>query len=198
MYELVLVSQSPRRKQLLEEAGFIFRTGIVKVSEFIEENLNLGAAIEDVAETKAAAWVDINKHLKSQEILVLSADTIVAFEGNILGKPVDRAEARKTLGLLSAKTHSVITAFCLWNLGSGRICKRHHSTEVQFNTLATSEIEAYVASGKPLDKAGSYGIQEVGERFVKSIKGSYSSVVGLPMELFEKTLAEEGLSVARK
>lgn len=198
MYELLLVSQSPRRRELLEKAGFIFRTDTVKLSEIIEENLNLGLAIAALAKTKAEAYLNEHKSLESQNILLLTADTVVAHEGQVLGKPKSPQEAAKILSSLSGLKHSVITGVAIWNLKTGHCLTDFDETLVQFKKLSDTQIKEYVATGEPMDKAGAYGIQGLAGDFVDSYEGSYSNVVGLPMELFEKLLKENNWNVDRR
>ncbi len=198
MPELILASQSPRRRALLEEAGFQFRVHPVKVSEIIDENLNLRAAIEVVAERKAWSFVEHNKHLISHDFLVLSADTCVVLEGRVLGKPSGVAEARHFLASLSNRVHEVITGMSLVHLVSQRVVTCSDQTIVEFHSLTKDEVEAYLKTDEPYDKAGAYGIQGRGGRFVKSIKGSFTNVMGLPMELLEKVLSDNDWRVPRR
>lgn len=198
MLELRLVSASPRRKDLLEKEAFKFIVDTVKLSEIVEENLNLGDAIARLAKTKAEAYRNKHKHLKSQKILLLTADTVVALGDQVLGKPATNIEAANMLGRLSGKKHSVITGICLWNLETEECFTGYDETKVQFKELSKEEIQSYVDSGAPMDKAGAYGIQEKAGDFVESIEGSYDNVVGLPTELFKKVLAEKGWQVDRR
>ena len=170
--ELILASASPRRKEILSKI-VPFR---VEPSRFEERQSGLAArdAAEYFAEGKAKEVFS-----RFPDDFVLGADTVVAYEGKILGKPKDREDAKKTLRLLSGKTHSVYTGVCL--VGKG-FCKTISvETRVVFHELKEELIEEYVASGLPLDKAGSYGIQD-GYPLVKEYTGSYTNVVGLPEE----------------
>ncbi len=197
MKELLLVSQSPRRSEILKEAGISFRVDTVKVSELIKENVNVRASIEALARLKAEAYLQQCKQLKSQDILLLTADTVVVFGEKIMGKPKDRAQAVEFLDMLSGKTHSVITALCLVDLAANRWVVASDQTFVHFRPLVAAEISAYVASGEPFDKAGGYGIQGAAREFVEKIEGSFLNVVGLPLELLEKLLIENHWQVAR-
>lgn len=198
MYELILVSQSPRRRQLLENAGFLFRVDTVKISEIIEENVNLATAISTVAMTKAQAYIKQHNHLKSQKIILLSADTMVCIDGRALGKPKNNTEAQAFLTQLSGRKHEVITGIYLSNLYTGEEFTGHVTTKVQFKKITLGEIQTYILSGEPMDKAGAYAIQGEGKKFVENIEGSYSNVVGLPMEYFEEVLKDRGWDVARR
>lgn len=197
MYKLILASQSPRRRQLLAEAGFSFQVSSIEVSENIGININPEVAATTIARRKAKAWTSAHKHLKSQRILVLSADTIVAFGDRLLGKPKNFSEAKEFLRLLSGKTHSVITGFCIFAMDSGTVYEQAVVTDVTFRPLADEEISDYVASGEPMDKAGAYAIQGEGGKFVQNYQGSWSNVVGLPMEQVELALGSHGWHVDR-
>jgi len=198
MYSLVLASQSPRRRQLLEEAGFAFTVHPLSVSEKFNENMNLHDALLDLSRFKAHSFVTANKSLKGQKILVLSADTVVVLDEQVLGKPRDAKQARLFLQQLSGKTHSVMTAFCVYNFNTDEDVVALEETKVRFKILSEDEIEKYIATGEPFDKAGGYGIQSLGGKFVLETSGSWSNVVGLPMERLEKVLDECGWEVVRR
>lgn len=198
MLEIALASQSPRRYELLKEQQFLFRTFPVKVSEIIDENLNPGQVATGLAELKARAAIDQYKELKQQGFLVLGADTIVVMDSKVLGKPENFSQARDYLRLLSEKTHSVITGLTLLETGSNNFWTGLDETKVRFRTLTDVEIEDYIATGEPMDKAGAYGIQGGGGKFVSSFEGSWSNVVGLPLELLAKVLKENGWQVGQQ
>ena len=200
MFELVLASQSPRRRDILLEAGYKFQTCPVNVSETLNKNLTLDEAIKALAREKAEAFVQSIKNLKSQSYLVLSADTLVCLDGETLGKPQDAHQAKVYLRRLSSRTHLVKTGICIWPMASQGVpaatpITALDTTEVLFRELSDLEIEAYVASGEPFDKAGGYGIQGAGGNFIQSYQGSFKNVMGLPIELFEKILKEQGWKV---
>lgn len=198
MLKLVLASLSPRRRDLLEGAGFDFLIQPVKVSEIIEQNLNCAEVASQIATLKADAAIDQNNYLKSEGFLVLSADTVVALGDQIFGKPETPEQAAQFLDLLSGQTHSVITAMALIETGSGRKTKVYDETKVQFRHLSQNEIRDYVHTGEPMDKAGAYAIQGLGKKFVSNYTGSWSNVVGLPLEKLEQVIAENGWKLARK
>jgi septum formation protein len=197
MYELLLVSQSPRRKQLLENAGFLFRVDTVKISENIGENVNVAEAIVTLARTKGEVYLSSHNSLKGRDILLLSADTMVVHRGRALGKPKNSTEAQQFLGLLSGQTHEVITGIFIKNLKSDEYYSGFDTTKVEFRKLSATEIREYVDGGEPMDKAGAYAIQGDGGRFVQTIHGSKSNVIGLPLELLENVLKEKSWNVAR-
>ncbi|MEN9827061.1 MAG: hypothetical protein RI953_2806 [Pseudomonadota bacterium] len=183
MFEkIVLASASPRRRELLTQAGYRHE---VIVSN-IEEKRRSGERPEDYVQRNArekALAVCNTQPLAVAKALVLAADTIVvAYDNEVLEKPADAEEARRMLGKLSARTHRVMTGFAICNGTTGEIMEcRTVQTQVLFRPLFADEIERYIASGEPFDKAGSYGIQGHALTFVESLEGSYTNVVGLPM-----------------
>lgn len=195
MYKLILASQSPRRRQILMDAGYNFQTDIPKVSEIIDENLNLEVAIQNLAQTKAEDCVRRIKSLEKHKVLILAADTIVSVDGQVLGKPKSKNEAIQFLNLLSNKTHSVITAICVHDLDNCQSVTAAETTQVHILKLSQEDVQDYIATGEPMDKAGAYAIQGIGKKFVKSFEGSWTNVVGLPLELFENLLIKNGWKV---
>lgn len=175
-YDLILASASPRRKQLLEELGVSFRVKTRSVEENFPAELNPEEVAAFLSKLKAAAFTqeDFN-----DQTLIITADTIVTLDGQILGKPIDREDAFRILKQLSGKRHEVITGVTLRSLE-----KEHTftvSTDVFFKVLTESEIRFYVDTFKPYDKAGAYGIQEwIGHAAIERIEGSYFNVMGLP------------------
>lgn len=198
MLKLVLASQSPRRRELLEQAGFRFTVSPVKLSENIDESLNPEENASQIATAKAWACLEQNKHLKSRGNLILSADTIVAVDDQMLGKPTSVEEACEFLRRMSGRAHSVITGFTLIETGVEKLWQGYDRTEVVFRNLSEQEIRDYVATGEPMDKAGGYGIQGGAAKFVSSTDGSWSNVVGLPLERLERVLEENGWIVDRQ
>ena len=177
---LILASASPRRSELLRTAGFSFTVR----SRPVEEVRAPGEGPEDYARRLArakaeAAW-------ESRDEIVLGADTIVVLNDRVLEKPADAEEARAMLRMLSGRTHTVITAICLRHAG-GEIVDAA-STRVHFAELDSTEIDEYVASGEPMDKAGAYGIQGLASKFVDRIEGCYFNVMGLPLPLVYRHL----------
>ncbi|WP_297896287.1 nucleoside triphosphate pyrophosphatase [Shewanella sp.] len=191
---LVLASTSPRRKELLANialgrADFSF----AQVAPDIDETPLEGETPRDYVQRLAAEKAQAGRalcHGMSQPA-VLGSDTIVVLENEILGKPIDEADAKRVLSALSGKTHTVMTAVALACGEQTQV--RLVETQVRFCTLTDADIEAYVASKEPMDKAGSYGIQGLGGCFVEAIEGSYSCVVGLPLVETRELLASAGL-----
>jgi len=183
-YPLVLASASPRRKRLLQEIGLPFRSLACDINEQgIEDSpFNIACIL---AEKKA-----MDAYSRSKNNWILGADTIVVLQESVLGKPLDNDEARSMLTLLSGKEHEVITGFSIIN-PSGEVAHTEPvSTIVTIKNLSEKEITAYIATGEPFGKAGSYAIQGIGAFMVKGISGSYSNVVGLPVyALIEALLA---------
>ncbi len=173
---LVLASRSPRRKRLLEALGLRFTVQASGVEEEAPPGLTPAALVEHLAEIKAAPVAAAHP-----DALVLAADTVVTLDGLVLGQPADPDEARRMLGRLSGRTHTVCTGLTLAHRASGRQTTAHEATRVTFAPLTEEEIDAYVATGAPMDKAGAYGIQDRGALFVERIEGDYYNVVGLPL-----------------
>lgn len=196
---LVLASQSPRRRQILTISGYDFDILPTQISEIPDENLNLTSQIRQLASDKAEACLKMGKFAEGQGFLILASDTVVVFGDQILGKPKDEKEARSFLGRLSGQTHDVITAVSLIDLPTGRRWNGHAVTKVSFNSLSNEQIEAYVASGDPFDKAGGYGIQNaLASNFIAKTSGDYDTVVGLSMAIVEKGFRELGVDVSRR
>ena len=172
---LILASQSPRRAHLLAEAGFEFEVFTRPVEEIIPDDIHPRAVAVLISENKAKAYNDI-----AQDKIVVTADTIVAIEGKVLGKPADADEARAMLKELSGRSHVVISGATIFY--RGRFKSISEETLVTFRKLGDSEIDYYIENYKPYDKAGSYGIQEwIGMIGVVRIEGDYYNVMGLPI-----------------
>ena len=188
---LILASKSPRRRYLLEQAGIEFS---VIPSSFDENSVKLSSPdvyVRQLAESKAG---DISEQYPDS--WVIGADTIVLIDGTILGKPGSNAEARTMLKSLSGKTHQVLTGYCICCHRIGRLFSEAVKTEVRFKKLTEKEIDWYINSGEPFDKAGAYGIQGIGMFLVRRINGSYTNVVGLPVcEIVEFLIKEKVLGL---
>jgi septum formation protein len=193
--QLILASESPRRKTLLESAGFSFRVFPVKVSENLEKNLNVDNQIKAIAERKVLAAFKAYKPLNTEDFLLLSADTMVVLDRKPLGKPSNQTEAQQMLSSLSGKWHEVKTAICLAEGrkntdGIVKLLVDIETTRVLFKKISDQQILQYIATGEPMDKAGSYGIQGRGGEFVEKIEGHFDNVVGLPVTLLKKMLEQ--------
>ena len=187
-YRIILASNSPRRKELLAGIGIDFE---VRVLQDIDESYPADLPIQDTAEyiskKKAAAY---REQLADDE-LVITADTIVVVDDEVMGKPADEQDASSMLHKLSGKTHQVITGVTLTTK------ERQQSfsvlTDVTFKQLSDEEIDYYITHYHPMDKAGAYGIQGLGERLVERIEGDYNNVVGFPLSAFMRILAQQGM-----
>ncbi len=175
---LILASGSPRRRELLRAAGYEFEV----VESGVDEAERPGESAEALAARVAREKALHVAARQSEDALVLGADTVVAVEGELLAKPADAADAARMLRLLSGRTHQVFTAICLARAPRRVLAEAIERTLVTFRELSAAEIEDYIASGEPFDKAGGYGIQGGAAQFVSGVEGSYSNVVGLPME----------------
>lgn len=190
---LYLASGSPRRTELLTQLGIEHRVFPVDIDESPNDEEAPLTLVRRLATQKAEAALSRLPNSARESGVILAADTLIAFDGKPLGKPKDLADSKAILSSLSGQEHEVITAICVAD--SCRAVTEHVVTKVQFAKLNENDIESYWASGEPQDKAGSYAIQGIGGRFVVSITGSYSSVVGLPLFETEQLLSSFGVSV---
>jgi len=189
---LVLASESPRRKDLLLGVGVEFLVDPSRIDESTESagSRGTGKSPAEIAETRACLKAD-SVCAFHPDSWVLGADTIVVLEGRIFGKPSGRAEAVEMLGTLGGRVHEVITGMCLMRPGGKLRRSGSVVTRVWFKDLSMREIEAYAGTGEPMDKAGAYGIQGIGAFLVRSVAGSYTNVVGLPLcETLEWLMAD--------
>jgi septum formation protein len=185
---LVLASSSPRRRELLTRAGLEFTVVNADIPEDQHEDEPPLEYCRRLAGEKAEA---VLKRLPEGPTEVLGADTIVVLDGNVLGKPENNAQAHRMLRMLSGHTHDVITAVCLMRrdaYGNTASDLRHEITRVRFRALSKLEIDAYISTREPFDKAGAYAIQGGASAFVASCDGDYDNVVGLPMKLVREML----------
>ncbi|EAO55697.1 Septum formation protein Maf [Bacillus thuringiensis serovar israelensis ATCC 35646] len=188
MKKIILASGSPRRKELLELASIPFEIVVSEVEETIGAYSSPSDIVMSLALQKASAVAENNS-----DHIVLGADTIVTYESRILGKPSNEDEAKEMLQLLSGKTHEVYTGVAI--ISKEKTVTFYERTEVTFWELTEEEIDTYVTSKEPLDKAGSYGIQAKGSIFVQNIQGDYYSVVGLPMHVSLRELNQFDIDV---
>ena len=179
---IILASGSPRRKELLAQAGFDFEVEVSNADEDVTEE-SPTEMVEELAARKAQAVVNLHNK-EEDDCLVIGADTIVVLDGKVLGKPADEEAAKAMLLALSGQTHQVYTGVALFSIKKGIVEKKktfHECTDVTMVPITEKEIADYVASGDPLDKAGAYGIQGPAAIFISGIKGDYYNVVGLPV-----------------
>ena len=194
---LVLASASPRRQELLRNAGIPFVVQATDIPELPREGENPRACAERLAREKAVAVFR-----QRPDDFILGADTIVTVDGQILGKPRDVADAARMLGLLSGRTHQVTTGVCLLGPQPGTADRerrtgfedtRSETTLVTMDPLSDEDIRSYIATGEPMDKAGAYAIQGIASRWITRIEGDYFNVVGLPVALVCRMLREHGV-----
>ena len=174
--KLLLASSSPRRSQILQMVGWPFELGPVEVDESLREGESAREYVSRLAEAKARASAEVHKHRP-----VLAADTTVVVDEHILAKPVDVEDGKRMLGLLQGRWHQVLTGIAL--LTETALEVDVEMTEVRFAPMSETEIDWYVRTKEPTDKAGAYAIQGKGARFIEGIKGDYLNVMGLPLRL---------------
>lgn len=191
MADLLLASASPRRRELLEQIGVNFICEAQDIDESALPAEKPDAYVERLAREKAA------QAAQSSSIATLGSDTCVVLEGEILSKPLSTDEAKAMLARLSGRSHQVLTAIALCKNVSGQLqlTSQVVSTDVSFIELSCDQIEQYVATGEPMDKAGSYGIQGKAAVFVSAITGSYSNVVGLPLMETAQLLQQHNIPI---
>lgn len=187
---IILASQSPRRQQLLGQIGldhFIVRPA--RGEEIMDPALSPAQLVEELSRQKAREVAGAS----DPGDLVIAADTVVAIDGRVLGKPHDREEACAMLSALSGREHTVYTGVTVCR--DDRMLTQHEATQVRFRPLSPREIRAYVDSGEPMDKAGGYGVQELGALLVEGIRGDYFNVVGLPLCRLGQMLSQFGVEL---
>jgi septum formation protein len=186
MEKLLLASGSPRRAEILRAVGWPFDALATNIDETLAPGESAPKLVERLALGKAEAAAK-----KHPSLLVLGADTTVVVDSEILGKPVDEQDARRMLRLLSGKWHDVLTGVALVRTeGNGCRVVAHERTQVRFSEMSDAEIDWYVASGEPMDKAGAYAIQGRAALFIEEIRGDYWNIVGLPLRLVYKLAGE--------
>ena len=195
MSKIILASASPRRKELLAKAGISF-TVIPAAGEEKRTSENPGEAVQQLARDKAE-WVAQSPAECEEGTLVIGSDTIVVFENRILGKPKDRRDAAETLEKLQGNTHQVYTGVSVLERKAGKWVEHtfFESTDVTFYPVSREEIQDYIATGEPMDKAGSYGIQGLFGIYVKGICGDYNNVVGLPVARLFHEMKKSGINL---
>lgn len=190
MKNIILASKSPRRKELLEKLGLKFE---VEESGFDENSVDQ----TKFKPLELAKFLSLQKAKttakKHKEAIIIAADTFVVVDGEIFGKPKDKKEALKKLNKLKGRMHLVITGFTILDSKSNKISTKAVVTKVYFRKLSKKEINAYVESGEPMDKAGAYAVQEKGSDFVEKIEGDFFNVVGLPIYALTEELKKFGV-----
>ena len=188
---MILASNSKRRQEILKDMGFKFKVITADIEE-VSDKKDISERILDIAEKK------LDKIAKDNiNDFVLAADTVVALDGEVFGKPKDREEAEKFLKLLSGKTHKVITAYVFKNISKNILIKDVVVSEVKFYDLDKETINWYLNSLEPFDKAGGYGIQGLGRALVEKIEGDYFAIMGFPISNFLKNLRKNGYKISQ-
>lgn len=182
---IILASTSPRRKDMLEKAGLRFEVVASNYEEDMTLDLSPSDLVKFLSSQKAEAVSDAHPHS-----IIIAADTVVVLGKQVLGKPHTPERAKEMLRALSATEHSIITGFTVLDTDSGKIISQSVETKVLFKSLTEWEIDEYVASGEPLDKAGAYAIQLGGAKFVERIEGDFSNAIGLPVDEVMAVLKE--------
>lgn len=190
MKTIILASASPRRRELLEKIGLRFE---VEPSDY-EEDTHSGAEPHKLAQKISLEKAEAVAR-KHKNAIVIAADTFIVLGGRVLGKPHTENEARKILETISGKSHSVITGFSIIDTDENKRLSKSAETRVYIRKLTLAEIDAYVKSKEPLDKAGAYAIQGLGAVIVERIEGDYFNVIGLPLNALTEALKEFGVNI---
>ena len=198
MLKFILVSQSPQRRKLLQQEGFIFENSSVSVSEKLSKNINLDEGLQDIARRKAECFVRSQTKEAKKAFLVLCADTLVCVKNQTLGKPKDEQQAYSHLQTLSGTRHAVKTALCFYDGLKDRFITGIDTTFIEFKTLTPKEIEDFLKTKDYENKAGGYGIQGPAQHFIVKKEGSFSNVLGLPLELLYKMIKDNEWVIERK
>lgn len=192
-YRFILASASPRRRELLKQIGVTFEVMPAKGEEVITKEQPEQAVME-LSRQKAE---EIAAGIQDEQVLVLGADTVVAYDGKILGKPKDETDARAMLSMLNGRTHSVFTGVTVIVIRNGKseIHSFYEETKVTMYPMTDAQILYYIQTGEPMDKAGAYGIQGKGAVFIEKINGDYNNVVGLPVAKIFYKMLESGIEI---
>lgn len=184
---IVLASQSPRRKEILSMVLPEFDIVVDNSEEVVKEGISPEETVKELAIQKA---VNVSDKI-DYDAIIIGADTVVSIDGEIFGKPEDEADARRMLKKLSGSENVVCTGFAVIDTGSGKTICDVERTTVCFREMTDDEIDAYIKTGEPMDKAGAYGMQGIGGLFISGIKGDYFNVVGLPLCALSRMLRDE-------
>ncbi len=186
MSKIILGSTSPRRIELIKKLGYEVE---IVPPDYNENIINKTFSYELIEQTAENKNISVRKDCKIPAIIV-SADTVVVYNDTILGKPKNFEEAYKMLSALNGNTHKVVTSVCVYNMENGKKIIKSETSEVTFNKMPDETVKNYINKFKPYDKAGSYGIQELEENFIKEIKGDYDNIVGLPCNTLKSMLKD--------
>ncbi|MDO8282312.1 MAG: Maf family protein [Thermodesulfovibrionia bacterium] len=190
MKQIILASKSPRRKEILKNAGLKFRIDAGDYEEDLSLKLKPHQLAKFLSHEKAKSVA-----VRHRDALIIAADTFILYKSKILGKPHTKTESKRMLAMLNNKTHSVITGFTIIDTATGKKVSRSVETKVTFKKLTANEIDCYIETGEPLDKAGAYAIQGLGALLVKKIEGDYLNVIGLPLAALADCLRKFGVEL---
>lgn len=192
--KFILASKSPRRREILSNVGMEFDIVVSNSEENCEDSLSPEEFVMELSRQKASAVAGQTSY--TEDFLIIGSDTVVVFEGEIMGKPKDKEDAERMLSLLSGKSHSVFTGVTLLGVADGKEINHsfYEETIVHFNEMNKEDIDWYIGTGDPFDKAGAYGIQGPCSAFIKGIEGDYFTVMGFPVARLCKELKILGIN----
>jgi septum formation protein len=192
---LILASSSPRRQELIKILGLPLQVVPSEVNEDVPEEWSPQQIVEGLSRRKAGSVLASFAQQSDMHCIVVGSDTIVVLDGKVMGKPKNEEQARTMLHRLAGRTHEVYTGVSCMRAPDGMSVTSHRVTRVHMRNLSEEQIARYVATGEPMDKAGAYGIQELGALLIESIEGDYFNVVGLPVSLLAVQLEQFGISL---
>jgi septum formation protein len=214
MKKIILASSSPRRKKLLEQMGLEFSIEASNIIEKLNPRLRPRGNAEQLSLQKARAVAEryiyesrthpspdligadplLKREGNKEGYIIIAADTFVVLDDEIIGKPQNKNDARRILRSLSGRMHLVVTGFTIIDTKNGKTVTKSAETKVYFKRLSNKEIDQYIKTGEPMDKAGAYGIQDIGGVFIKKIEGEWSNIAGLPICMFYEALRKFGIN----
>lgn len=193
--KIVLASSSPRRQELIRSLGVPYDIRASHADETTEPGLAPEAIVETLSLRKASAVYEALDRAERRDAVIVGSDTIVVLDGAVLGKPRDEADALRMLSALQGRTHTVYSGIACIDGATGRSQAGHRETQVKMKAMDEARIRHYIATGEPMDKAGSYGIQGIGATLIEGLQGDYFNVVGLPVALLVDMLEPFGIRV---
>ncbi|MBI2613340.1 MAG: septum formation inhibitor Maf [Candidatus Levybacteria bacterium] len=190
MKKIILASESPRRKEILKKAGLKFKIVKSNFEEYVNSDLKPANLVKKLSLEKATAVYE-----NHEDSIIIAADTVVVCRGKILGKPKNNQDAKDMLEFLSNKSHLIITGFAIISSDLKKPITKSEQTKVYMRKITKKEIESYVKTGEPKDKAGAYAIQGIAKKFIKIVEGDFSNAVGLPIQSVLKELKKMGIKM---
>jgi septum formation protein len=192
---LILASSSPRRQELIRSLGIPYEIRVSDADETVEDGVSPSEIVEILSLRKANTVFGQMRSQEQQHGVIIGSDTIVVFQGQVLGKPADETDSFRMLSMLQGNTHQVYSGVACIDARSGKYAVSHRVTNVKMKPMPSERIHRYIATGEPRDKAGSYAIQGIGATLVEGIEGDYFNVVGLPLSLLADMLEEFDIRV---